>query len=131
MGKNNQFEMSHLLTNATAASLKVHCQHPQEPRTTEFKEPIVRAIRGIVASLVCLISASVFAQTAEELVARNLQAKGGIEKMKAIQSIRMTGQFENGGFKATIGQESKRPEMLRETFTVQGMTQIQAYDGSS
>jgi hypothetical protein len=91
----------------------------------------VRAIRRIVASLVCLISVSVFAQTAEELVAKNLQAKGGIEKMKAIKSIRMTGQFENRGFKATIGQVSKRPQMLRATFTVQGMTQVQAFDGSS
>ncbi|HZD96203.1 MAG TPA: hypothetical protein VE133_18220 [Candidatus Sulfotelmatobacter sp.] len=89
------------------------------------------AIRGILAGVVCLISVNVLAQTADELVAKNLQARGGIEKMKAIKSLRMTGRFENGGFRATIGQESKRPEMLRETFTVQGMTQIQAYDGSS
>ncbi|HMC30865.1 MAG TPA: hypothetical protein VKL99_08505, partial [Candidatus Angelobacter sp.] len=88
------------------------------------------AIRIVVASLACLVSVSVWAQTAEELVAKNLQAKGGIEKMKAIKSVRMTGQFEASGFKATVGQESKRPEMVRETFTVQGMTQIQAYDGS-
>ena len=88
-------------------------------------------IRNVVASLVCLISVSVWSQTAEELVAKNLQAKGGMEKIKAIKSVRMTGQFEASGFKATIGQESKRPEMVRETFTVQGMTQIQAYDGST
>jgi hypothetical protein len=120
-----------VLTNAAAASLKASLPCAREPRTTNFKELTVRAIRSIVASLVCLISVSVFAQTAEEWVAKNLQAKGGIEKMKAIKSLRMTGKFENGGFKAMIGQESKRPEMLRETFTVQGMTQVQAYDGSS
>ena len=88
-------------------------------------------IRSVVASLVCLLSISVWAQTAEELVAKNLQAKGGIDKMKAIKSVRMTGQFQSGGFKATVGQESKRPDMTRQTFTVQGMTQIQAYDGST
>jgi hypothetical protein len=91
----------------------------------------VKVLCSILASLVCLISAGAFAQTADELVAKNLQAKGGIEKMKAIKSVRMTGQFDASGFKATIGQESKRPEMVRETFTVQGMTQVQAYDGSS
>jgi hypothetical protein len=91
----------------------------------------VTAIRSIVAGVVCLMSVSVFAQTAEELVAKNLQAKGGVEKMKAIKSLRMTGQFESGGFKAAVGQENKRPEMVRQTFTVQGMTQIQAYDGST
>src|SRR5579859_6460081 len=95
------------------------------------KENHVSVMRGIVAGLVCLLAVGLRGQTAEELVAKNLQAKGGIEKMKAIKSIRMTGQFESGGFKAAVGQESKRPEMLRETFTVQGMTQVQAYDGSS
>ena len=86
---------------------------------------------NVVASVVCLMSINAWAQTAEELVAKNLQAKGGLEKIKAIKSVRMIGRFETGGFKATVGQESKRPEMLRQSFTVQGMSQIQAYDGSS
>jgi hypothetical protein len=71
------------------------------------------------------------AQTADELVAKNLQAKGGVEKIKAIKSLRMTGDFDTSGFKATIGQLSKRPAMVKESFTLQGMTQVQAYDGSS
>lgn len=87
------------------------------------------AHRNILASLVCFIALNGFAQTADELVAKNLQAKGGVEKIKAIKSLRMTGDFDNGGFKATVGELSKRPDMVRETFTVQGMTQIQAYDG--
>jgi hypothetical protein len=91
----------------------------------------VSLIRGVVMGLICWLSLGLWGQTAEELVAKNLQAKGGVEKMKAINSIRMTGQLQSGGFKAAVGQESKRPEMLRETFTVQGMTQIQAYDGST
>ena len=91
----------------------------------------VTAIRSILASFVCLISVSVFAQTAEELVAKNLQAKGGVDKIKAIKSVRMSGDFDAGGFKATIAEYSKRPAMVREMFTVQGMTQVQAYDGSS
>jgi hypothetical protein len=91
----------------------------------------VKAIRNIVASAVCLMSISAWAQTADELVAKNLQARGGLEKIKAIKSLRMVGRYESGGFKATLGLESKRPEMLRQSFTVQGMSQIQAYDGSS
>jgi hypothetical protein len=91
----------------------------------------VKVLCSILAGLVCLIPASAFAQTADELVAKNLQAKGGVDKIKAIKSLRMIGQFDASGFKATVGQESKRPEMVRETFTVQGMTQVQAYDGSS
>ena len=89
------------------------------------------AIRSFLAILICFISFSAVSQTAEELVAKNLQAKGGVDKIKAVKSIRMVGSFDAGGFKATVGQESKRPDMVRETFSVQGMTQVQAYDGSS
>jgi hypothetical protein len=98
---------------------------------TLIKEHPVTVLRGILASLICLMSLSLFAQTADELVTKNLQAKGGIDKIKAIKSVRMTGKFDASGFKATVGQESKRPEMIRQTFSVQGMTQIQAYDGST
>lgn len=87
--------------------------------------------RNILASLVCFIAFNAFAQTADELVAKNLQAKGGVEKIKAIRSVRMTGNFDAGGFKATVGELSKRPNMVKESFSLQGMTQVQAYDGSS
>ena len=88
-------------------------------------------MRNILASLVCLMALNAFGQTAEELVAKNLQAKGGVDKIKAIKSVRMSGNFDIGGFKATIAEYSKRPDMVREMFTVQGMTQVQAYDGTS
>jgi hypothetical protein len=71
-------------------------------------------------------------QTAEELVTKNTQAKGGIDKIKAIQSLHMTGKYEgSGGLTATIGQVNVRPNLVRETFTLQGMTAVQAYDGTT
>ena len=88
-------------------------------------------LRSILAILICFVSLSAVSQTAEELVAKNLQAKGGVDKIKAIKSVRMIGSFDASGFKATIGTENKRPDMVRETFSVQGMTQVQAYDGST
>jgi len=90
----------------------------------------VTAIRSILVSFFCF-SLCAFAQTADELITKNIQAHGGIDKIKAIASRRMTGNFDASGFKAVVGQESKRPNLLRQTFAVQGMTQIQAYDGSS
>jgi hypothetical protein len=71
-------------------------------------------------------------QTAEELVHQNTQAKGGSDKIKAIQSLRVTGKFEGGGgFTAAIGQVNVRPNLVRETFSLQGMTAVQAYDGTT
>jgi hypothetical protein len=76
------------------------------------------------------LAAGLSAQTAEELVSRNLQAKGGVDKIKAIRSLRATGKTRQGGFTAEVGALSMAPNLIRQTFTVQGMTQIQAYDGS-
>jgi hypothetical protein len=71
-------------------------------------------------------------QTADELVAKNLQAKGGLEKIKAIRSLRMTGKMQGGGgFTARVSSTAVAPNLRRESFTVQGMSDIQAYDGST
>lgn len=84
--------------------------------------------RSLAVTLLCC-AAVASAQTAEELVTRNLQAKGGLEKIKAIHSLRMTGRLEAGGFRATVAQESKAPDLFRQSFTFQGMTGIEAFDG--
>jgi hypothetical protein len=85
----------------------------------------------VLAAVSCL---SVFAhsQTAEELVQKNIEAKGGIEKIKAIKSIRITGKLTAGrGFTAASVQENERPNLVRETFALQGMTAVTAYDGTT
>ena len=87
-------------------------------------------IVSILLGLVCL-AVPAGAQTADELVAKNIQAKGGLEKIKAIKTLRIKGRLNQGSFTAVVGQELKRPAMLRSTFTVQGMTAIQAYDGQT
>jgi hypothetical protein len=81
---------------------------------------------------VCCCGVVSFSQTADELIAKNIQARGGMEKMKAIKTLRMSGRFEGGGgFTASVGEENARPNLIRETFSLQGMTQVQAYDGAS
>ncbi len=72
------------------------------------------------------------AQTAEGLVAKNLAAKGGVEKIKAIKTLRQSGRLEtSGGFTARLSEERKAPDMLRESLTIQGMSRIDAYDGTT
>jgi len=71
-------------------------------------------------------------QTADELVAKNIDAKGGLEKIKALKTIRMTGTIElPGGFDGLVSQENQRPNLVREDFVLQGLTAVQAYDGST
>jgi len=86
----------------------------------------------IVLAVASCLSVFGHGQTADELVNKNIQAKGGIDKIKAIKSIRLTGKLDGGsGFTAATLQENQRPNLLRETFSLQGMTAVQAYDGST
>ena len=86
----------------------------------------------IVLAAVSCLSVLSLAQTADELVNRNIQAKGGMDKIKAIKSVRITGKLNGGGgFTAATMQENERPNLVRETFSLQGMTAVTAYDGST
>jgi hypothetical protein len=86
----------------------------------------------IMLAAVSCLSVLVNGQTAEELVNKNIQAKGGIEKIKAIKSVRINGKLiGGGGFTAATVQENERPNLVRETFSLQGMTAITAYDGTT
>jgi hypothetical protein len=85
----------------------------------------------VLAAVSCL-SAFTCSQTAEELVNKNIQAKGGIEKIQSAKTRRMTGRVKNArGRTAVFRQTNARPDLVRQTFTLQGMTAIQAYDGST
>jgi len=70
------------------------------------------------------------AQTAEELVNKNLQAHGGIDKLKAIHSLRLTGRMQQGSFSMEVGLDREAPNLLRQTFTLMNMTGIMVYDGT-
>jgi hypothetical protein len=68
----------------------------------------------------------------DDLIAKSIEARGGLEKMKAVQSIRMTGKMTMGqGMEAPMVLEMKRPKSMRMEFTFQGMTGVQAYDGKA
>jgi hypothetical protein len=84
-----------------------------------------------VFAFLLFFSIFAFSQTADELVQKNIEARGGLDKIQAIKSIRILGKFTQGGVNATYGQENRRPNLVRETFSLQGMTAVQAYDGNT
>jgi outer membrane lipoprotein-sorting protein len=92
-----------------------------------------RACRFLLPGLAAfaLIGVGASAQTADEIIAKNIQARGGMEKLKAIRTLRTTVKFSEGSFRAEFRQENKRPGKVREEFIIQGMAQIQAYDGKT
>ncbi|HEY2546218.1 MAG TPA: hypothetical protein VGI46_09150, partial [Candidatus Acidoferrum sp.] len=71
------------------------------------------------------------AQTVDEVIAKNIAARGGLEKLKGVQSIRTSAKLTQGSFRADFRQEGKRGGKVREEFIIQGLAQIQAYDGKT
>jgi outer membrane lipoprotein-sorting protein len=80
----------------------------------------------LVSGLAC---SAAWAQSADDVVAKHIQAMGGIEKIKAVQSVRLTGKMNAQGMELPFTTEIVRPNKVRTEFTVQGMTGIQAFDG--
>lgn len=81
-------------------------------------------------ALAALVAVPASGQTLDEVLAKYYKAKGGLDKMKAVQTVRSTGKVTLGpGIEAPFAMEQKRPKMVRMDVTVQGMTITQAYDG--
>lgn len=85
----------------------------------------------LVAGLL-LMATSAHALTADDLVAKNVDARGGLDKIHAIKSIKLDGKLRVGGqFELALTQYKKAPDSVRTEATLQGLTQIQAWDGKS
>jgi len=70
------------------------------------------------------------AQPLDEIVAKNLQARGGVARLKAVTSIRMKGTMSMGpGMEGPFTLELRRPNAMRAEFTAGGRTTVQAFDG--
>ncbi len=69
--------------------------------------------------------------TVDELVAKNIEAKGGATALKSLQTLRSSGKLlvQQGQIELGYLQTKKRPDEVRTEASLQGMTQIQAYDG--
>ena len=91
--------------------------------------------------LIALISAALFVSdsfaqdkrqpTVDELVAKNIEAKGGANALRGLGTLRLSGKMlvQEGQIQLTYLQIKKRPEDVRTEASLQGMTQIEAYDG--
>jgi hypothetical protein len=71
------------------------------------------------------------APTLDDLVAKNVEAKGGAQALKSLQSLKLTGKLivNEGQLQLGYSETKKRPDAVRSEFALQGMTAVQAYDG--
>lgn len=86
-------------------------------------------------SLLGAFAAPAFAWTVDDLVARNIEARGGLAALRAVQSVKASGQlnFSQGDFSIDLSYASlqERGAGIRSEAGLQGLTQVTAYDGSA
>ncbi len=93
--------------------------------------------RKVVLWVLCgllAVAGQAVAETLDQVLAKNLEVRGGKDAILAVKSSRMTGTMRMGGSAAgalevPITAEFKRPNKVRVEFIMQGMTAVQAYDG--
>src|SRR4029077_8241520 len=83
-----------------------------------------------------LVLSDAFAQdtsqpTVDELVAKNIEAKGGASALRGLATLRLSGKMlvQGGQIQLAYLQVKKRPADVRAEASPQGMTKIYAYDG--
>jgi hypothetical protein len=88
--------------------------------------------RLAAAAALLSVASTAPAQTVDEIVARYVTTRGGLERIHSVQSLRMTGTLspapgERGPFRLEI----KRPGRMRVEMILQGTTLTQATDGTT
>jgi hypothetical protein len=84
------------------------------------------------ALVMCFVAQTAFAVTADELATKNVEAKGGIDKLHAIQALRLSGRMrvQSDTIELRFVTLVKQPGSIRYEASLQGLTQVQAYDGT-
>jgi hypothetical protein len=104
---------------------------PCAPRALGHKMKSVMRKLLVLAAL-CFLPGSLSAQTADDIIARYFAARGGLAKIKAVQSERVSGTITVGpGTDGPFLVERERPLKMHMEITVAGQTLIRVYDGKS
>ncbi len=91
---------------------------------------MLRRVMGLFG-LATVLSLATGAQTLDDVLAKYYQARGGLAKIEADKSAKITGTMTIGpGAEAPFTWYWARPNKLRMEFTVQGQTGVQAFDGT-
>ncbi len=79
-----------------------------------------------------LISMSLSAETLDEILAKNYESKGGLEKLKSINAIKIKGKIVQAMMNMEMPMEIwyKKPNKIRMESEFQGRKVVQGYDGN-
>ena len=90
-----------------------------------------RVLSVVACAAAVLAGAHLAAQDVDDLVARNVQAKGGAEKLQAVQTMKQTEHVTIQNMTGTITVYGKRPNLVRQEIVVSGQKIVNAFDGTT
>jgi len=92
----------------------------------------MRAVIGVLALGLVLAASAARGQTptVDEIVAKNLAARGGLDKLRGLQTMKMTGTINVQGMDMPLTVMTKRPNLLFQEMTMQGQRMVSAFDGA-
>jgi outer membrane lipoprotein-sorting protein len=81
--------------------------------------------------LLALVSAPAYSQTAQDILAKHIEAQGGAKALAAIKDTTVSGNMDlvSYGMSASLTMYQKEPNKMRMDIEVMGMVITQAYDG--
>lgn len=91
-----------------------------------------RALAAFAAFGAALVGAAVAQSlSADEIIAKNVEARGGAEALAGLKALRREGRLVIPGFSAELKtvEIKQRPSLYRLEITFQGLTQVTAFDG--
>ena len=86
---------------------------------------------AIAIVLIASIGPVASAQTVDEIIAKYVEARGGMDALQGVESAKYYGNSTMQGIEAPGVLYIKHPNKMRIELTIQGQTMIQAYDGES
>lgn len=69
------------------------------------------------------------APSVDELIAKNLKARGGEDKLRALNTMRITGKVSVQGMELPMIVNAKRPNLMRQEMQIQDKKVVTAFDG--
>jgi outer membrane lipoprotein-sorting protein len=70
-------------------------------------------------------------QSVDEIIQKNLEVKGGLKKLKEIQTIKQTGKMVMGSFEMKVTMWFKEPTMVKMEMLISEKKMTMAYDGTT
>lgn len=89
----------------------------------------ISALVALVLGFAALCAAQTPAMTADEVVAKNLAAKGGADKLRAITSVKTRGRIKGPRGDSPVVLWTMRPNLMRREVTADGQTMVVGFDG--